>query len=108
MQEENKVDITRQCQQRFKKGNSTMTLSADLQTVIARALDDDEFSLVASLDLLAAFDVVNIKLLIKRMKTIGLTDDLIELVKVLLENKKLYVSLNGKSSYMFNVLLETV
>jgi hypothetical protein len=53
----------------------TLTLSVDLQSAIARALDDDEFSLVSSLDLIGTFDIVNIKLLIKRMKIIGLPDD---------------------------------
>ena len=38
-----------------------------LQTIIAHALDDNNFAIMASLDLSAAFDMVNIYLLLKRM-----------------------------------------
>ena len=48
-----------------------------LQTIIAQALDDNNFAIMASLDLIAAFDMVNIDLLLKRMSIIGLLDDLI-------------------------------
>ena len=108
VQDENKVDITRQGQHGFKKMRSTSTLSVDLQSIISRALDNSEYVLVSSLDLSSAFDVVNIKLLIKRLKIIGLPNDLIELIKVWLEERSFYVSLDGINSYMFDLLLGTV
>jgi hypothetical protein len=40
--------------------------------MIARALDDDEYILVASLDLSSAFDMVNADLLMKRLQIIEL------------------------------------
>ncbi len=61
--EQNNEDITDQSQHGFKKGRGTAsTLSAELQNLIARAMDGDEFVLVASLDLSAAFDLVDVKL----------------------------------------------
>jgi hypothetical protein len=48
----------------FKKGKSTLTLGLKIQSLIARALDDDKFVLMASLDLSAAFDVVNTQMLV--------------------------------------------
>ena len=50
--------------------------------MIARAQDDNNDVLAASLDLSAAFDVVNIALLVKRLSIVGLPDDLIRLINV--------------------------
>ena len=53
---------------KFKRKRSTASLSLTLQTLIAQALDDDNYAVMASLDLSAAFDMVNISLLLKRLK----------------------------------------
>ena len=63
----NNVDLTGKEQHGFKKGRGTASAGLQLQSLIARALDDDEFVAMASLDLSAAFDVVNVPLLIKRL-----------------------------------------
>ena len=42
---------------------------------------------MASLDLSAAFDTVNINLLLKRMKIAGLLSDVVDLVSVWLKNR---------------------
>jgi retron-type reverse transcriptase len=76
-QETNGVDLTGKNQLGFKKGHSTSTLSAEIQSLIVRALDDEEYVLLASLDLSSAFDLVNIDLLLKRKKSIGLPSDAI-------------------------------
>ena len=108
IQSENNVDITRQGQHGFKKNRSTSTLSVELQSIIASALDNDEYVVVSSLDLSSAFDVVNIGLLLKRMKIMGLPEDLVQLVKVWLEDRSYYVNVNGQNSYLFDLLLGTV
>ena len=108
IQDETQTDLTKPGQHGFKKNQSTSTLSVELQSIISRALDKDEYVLVASLDLSSAFDVVNIELLIKRMKIIGLPNDIIELVKVWLKDRLYYVNLNGNNSYLFDLLLGTV
>ena len=71
-----------------------------LQSLIARALDDDHLVLLASLDLSAAFDIVNVGLLIKRLRVIGLPDDIVNLVRIWLKERLFYVSVNGVESYI--------
>ena len=108
IQELNNEDITGQNQHGFKKGRGTATLSAELQNMIARAMDGEEYVLVASLDLSAAFDLVDVKLLIKRLIIIGLPDDVIQLINEWLTNRYYYVDINGKTSTLFDLLLGTV
>ncbi len=60
IKEAGKVDLTGQNQHGFKEKRSAGTLSLDLQTKIARALDDDEYVMVASLDLSSAFDILHL------------------------------------------------
>ena len=43
--------------------------------------DENNYVLMASVDLSSAFDVVNIKLLLKRLKIMGLPNELIKLIK---------------------------
>ena len=76
----NKIDLTGKPQHSFKAKHSTMTAGMQLQSVIARALDDDEYALMASLDLSSAFNVVNVRLLLKMLRTMGLPCDMITLI----------------------------
>ena len=48
----------------FRKGKSTVTAIIELQRIISTHMDMDEYVAVASLDLSAAFDVVNVDLLL--------------------------------------------
>ena len=54
------------------------------------------FALLANLDLSSAFDVVNINLLLKRMRITGIPNDVVKLVEVWLTDRKCYVSVHGK------------
>ena len=81
IQDDCKVDITNKNQHGFKKGRSNLTLELEIQSMIARALDDDSYAVMANLDLSAAFDVVDINLLLKRLKLIGLPKDVIDLIQ---------------------------
>ena len=63
---------------------------------------------MASLDLSAAFDVVNVELLLKCMRIIGLLPDLIELVSKWLTNRYFYVSLDGGNSLVYDCNVGTV
>jgi hypothetical protein len=76
--------------------------------MISRSFDDDNFVLVASLDLSSAFDVVDINLLVKRLKIVGLPSDMIYLITVWLKDRFFYVSIDGMNSTMFEILLGTV
>ena len=61
----NKYDLTGKAQHGFKKNRSTTTAGLTIQSILTRALDRNNYALMASIDLSAAFDVVNINLLIK-------------------------------------------
>ena len=65
---------------------------------MARALDEDKHCIMASVDLSSAFDVVNIKLLLKRLRIVGLPADLVALIEIWLSNIMFYVEVNGLTS----------
>ena len=100
IQDEENVDITNENQHGFKRGKSTTTAGLAIQSALARALDLGEFALLANLDLSSAFDVVNVDLLLKRMRIVGLPRDVIELVAVWLKGRMFYVSVNGRNSFI--------
>jgi hypothetical protein len=56
---------------------------------------------MSSLDLSAAFDDVNDKLLPLRLKTIGLPEDITDLIKIWLTHRQYFASVNGKCSMFF-------
>ena len=56
------IHLTGKKQHDFEQNKSTSTLSLQLQSLIAQALDEDNYVLMASIDLSVAFDVVNIDL----------------------------------------------
>jgi hypothetical protein len=76
--------------------------------MIARALDDDKYVLMASLDLSAAFDVANTPMLVKRLKILGLPESVIALIEVWLQNRSFYVSVNNRNSILFDLISGTV
>ena len=78
-------DIAGKHQQGFKINRSNLTLSLQLQSIIAGALDEDNYVAIVSLDLSAAFDVVNIELLLKHLRVLGLPDDVVGLIEIWLK-----------------------
>ena len=73
-----------------------------MQSLIATALDGDEYVGMASLDLSSAFDVVDTGLLLKRLEVIGLPADIV------LKERKFYVEANGQVSNFFDSKYGTV
>ena len=63
---------------------------------------------MASLDLSATFDVVNIELLLERLKILGLPPDVVTLVDVWLKGRYFYVSLDGDNSFVHESSTGTV
>ena len=98
----NKLDFTCKQQHGFKKNKSTSTAGLLLQSIIARATDSNNYVLMASLDLSAAFDLVNVNLLLKRLRILGLPTDLVKLIKVWLTERKFYVEINGLTSRLYD------
>ena len=64
IEQEMKVDLTGKNQHGFKRGKSTKTACIEIQSALSRALDKGNFALLASIDLSAALDLVNMNLLI--------------------------------------------
>ncbi len=108
IESEKNVDFTGKNQHGFKRKRSTSTLSADLLSQISRAIDNDEYVVLASLDMSSAFDLVNINLLVKRLIKIGLPSDIVNLISVWLRDRTFYVSIDGESSVLYDLLLGTV
>ena len=102
------VDLTGDQQHGFKKHKSTATCGLLLQSIITDRLDKNETVGMASLDLSAAFDVVNISLLIERIKILGLPADIVDLVEVWLKDRSFYISIDGTNSMQRELVSGTV
>jgi hypothetical protein len=71
-------------------------------------MDEDNFVVMSSLDLSAAFDLVNLNLLLKRLNKMGLPKDVISLLEVWLRNRFFYVEANGHNSMVQDSDIGTV
>ncbi len=85
IEEESGTSLTGTNQHGFKKERSTITASIDIQSRVAALLDQDQYVVVASLD--AAFDVVNVDLLLVRLRKKGLPTDVVKLLESWLKDK---------------------
>ena len=97
-----KISLTGKSQHGFKKNHSTATLGLTIQSIITKALDNNNFALMASLDLSSAFDVVNVKLLIKRLNIIGIPSDVVSLIETWLSRRHFYVSIDDSNSCLIS------
>ena len=98
----NNLDFTCKQQHGLKKSKSTTTAGILLHSLIVHATDSDNYALMASLDLSAAFDLVNVRLLIRRLRILGLPMDLVKLIEVWLTERKFYVELDGEVSHVLD------
>ena len=103
IEKENAVDFSGPTQHGFKKGRSTVTAALELQNQIAKAMDEDFFVAVASMDLSAAFDVLDVELLFTRMKKMGIPKDILLLLRAWLSDRLAYVEVNAECSEYFEV-----
>jgi hypothetical protein len=108
IQTANDCDMTGISQHGFKQKRGTSTLGHIIQSLIARALDEDNYIIMKSLDLITAFDVVEVKLLMKMLKLLGFPSDLIRLVEFRLTSRLYYISFDGSNSILFDLLIGTV
>ena len=102
LEQTNKLDLTGKRQHGFKKNKSTATAGALLQSIISRAADDKCYVVMASLDLSMAFDMVNTNLLIKRLRIMGMPNDLVGLIKEWLVGRSFYVQVGEDCSKLFD------
>jgi hypothetical protein len=103
IQENSKIDFTGNEQHGFKKAKSTSTAGLIIQSIISRAVDTNHYALMASIDLTAAFDLVDTRLLLKRLKIIGLPSDIIRLIELRLTRRSFYVSIDGINSQLIDL-----
>ncbi len=96
------VDMTGEMQHGFKKNKST-TAALMLQNITTKAMDEDCYVAVASMDLTAAFDIINMDLLLKRLKIMGIPNDNIQLIMAWLNNRVAYVEVGSTCSEYFEV-----
>ena len=80
----------------------------DLQHKIANALDNNEYAAVISLDLSAAFDVVNHDLLLKRLQIMGLPPKITNLLNIWLKDRTMYVNVNNSCSIFTKIIAGTL
>jgi hypothetical protein len=98
IEKENGIDLTGYEQHGFKKKRSTITAGLTIQSIIAREMDTDCYVAMSSLDLTAAFDLVNLDLLLKRMRIMGIPEDLLQLLEIWLRQRSFYVEASGQTS----------
>ena len=101
-------ELTGKNQHGFKKNRSTITASVDIQSKIAAIMDQDQYVAMASLDLSAAFDVVNVDLLLQRLKVMGIPDDITDLLDSWLKNRLCYVEVRNDCSQYYDSNTGTV
>jgi Reverse transcriptase (RNA-dependent DNA polymerase) len=104
----NTVDLTGENQHGFKKHHSTQTATLEIQAKLADILEQKEKAAVVSLDLSAAFDLVDIELLIKRLDILGIPSKLLNLISNWLNERTAYVEVNSAKSTIFQLNRGTV
>ena len=101
IEEESGTSLTGTNQHGFKKERSTITASIDIQSRVAALMDQNQYVAVASLDLSAAFDVVNVDLLLVRLRKKGLPTDVVKLLESWLKDRQSYVEVRNCCSQCF-------
>jgi hypothetical protein len=71
--------------------------------ILSSVIDTNKHTLMASIDQIAAFDLVKIKLLYKSPKTIELPSDNLRLSKLSLSHSTFYASINGRNSIVMDL-----
>ena len=97
------TDLSGTTQHGFKKKRSTITAAMELQNIIAKGMEEDCYVAVASMDLTAAFDVLDVNLLLRRMLNLGIPKDVLSLVKAWLGDRIGYVEVGSGCSEHFDI-----
>ena len=103
-----KIDLTGKSQYGFKANHSTCLAGQRLQSILTKALEKGEYALMSSIDLSAAFDVVNVDLLLKRLNILGLPNDVIDLIRIWLKERYFYVNIENRNSYVHTSKVGTI
>ena len=94
------ADLTGDSQYGFKKNSGTEMACLEIQSKIATLCDESKYVAMSSLDLSAAFDVVNRPLLMRRMRVMGIPEVVILLIQDWLADRMAYCEVGGTNSLM--------
>ncbi len=108
IQEKENVDLTDNSKHGFKKNFSTESACLEIQTKLSNACDSGGFAALASLDLTAAFDVVDRNLLRKRLKIMGIPVQLIHLLDDWLSDRSADCEVNKNNSEFLDINFGTI
>ena len=92
----------------FRKCRSTITAGKELQSLLATEMDGGGYVVVASLDLSAAFDVIDVSELVRRMSNMGIPQDIVGLLSAWLRGRTAYVEVETWCSEFYEVENGTV
>ena len=104
----NGVDLTGSKQHGFKKNHSTVTAMMEIQDRISEAVDNGKNAAMISIDLSAAFDVVNHKRLFKTLQKIGIPNELVMVLQNWLTGRRFYTEVNGICSVFSKIFCGTL
>ena len=77
--------------------------------ILGKGIKDEKcFVIMASLDLSMAFDLVNTELLVKRLRIMGMPNDVIGLIREWLRGRSFYVQIGDDHSAMFDSDVGTI
>jgi hypothetical protein len=96
------VDITGERQ------HGTVIALKEIQSQIARRIDEGQYVAMGSLDLTAAFDVVDVDLLMKQLLTLGLPSEWLDQLEAWLRDCATFVEVSADCSMHYNVNIGTV
>ena len=82
----------------FVKKSSTLSATTDFVNYINTELDEKKYVIATYIDLNKAFDVVNLDLLLRKLKLMGIRGITHELLRTYLKNRLNFVSINGINS----------
>ena len=85
----------------FMKGRSTCTNLAEFTQLVSNALNLKKQIDVIYTDLSKAFDTVNHKLMLEKLRLVGMCDSLVSLFKSILIGQKQFVEYQGYRSYVY-------
>jgi hypothetical protein len=85
-----------------------VTALKEIQSQIATKIDQGQYVAMGSLDLSAAFDVVNVDLLLTRLTTLGLPSDWMSLLESWLKDRAAFVEVSVDRSMLYDINIGTV
>jgi hypothetical protein len=87
----------------FRKNHSTLHPMLKFTNFISNALNKKEHAIAIFCDLRKAFDCVDHKILLKKLKKIGISGTALSWFTDYLQNRKQFVVINGKTSSLCNI-----